>query len=333
MSENKKGTTQEASNDCAHHQHQSSSDENKGHGQHEHSHHHDQDHSHDHGHTHDHSHAHDHEHCQHDHDHGHCHHHHGHAHTSPRPAHVFSESELKKFQDLSMDELMEKADHFLSLDDFGKVVPIFEIALSKKLKESPQEENFLLDLTNIQQNLAFSYGIIGDHQKALPLWAEVISYKEKNQGDPSDLLDDYFGVALSCEQCQMETEFLTYIEKGLKLAKESKFEEYEASFEHELGGFYCDRAQFEKAETHLRTAIDIREKLEDIVGLAMSKMYLGILFEEQKKYGEAKSFYEKALELTKTQGYLDDLKQEREEIEFRLSQIQNTNLKGKLTNF
>ena len=290
-----------------------------------------QDHAHNHEHDH-HGHAHDHHGHEHDHDHSNCGHDHSHGVSGHHERHAFSASELQAFAALSMESLMQQADDFLTEEEFGKVVPIFEIALSKMLAENLQDPESILDLTNIKQNLAFSYGIISEHAKAIPLWKNVIEYKEKSAGDVTDLLDDYFGIALSCEQCEMEDDFLIYIQKGLKLAKENQFEEYVASFEHELGGFYCDLSEFSKAESYLKSAIKIREKLEDIVGLAMSKMYMGILFEDQKKYTEAKQFYESALELAKDEDYCDELAGERAELELRLSKINSTGLKGKLLN-
>lgn len=274
---------------------------------------------------HDHGHAH-----PHDHDHSTCGHNHAHAELPQQTRHFFSEKELKAFESDTIENLMLQADEYLTHEAFGKVVPVFEIALSKLTAALTEDAESLLDLINIKQNLAFSYGIIGEHAKAIPIWKEVILYKEKNECDYSDLLDDYFGIALSCEQCEMDDDFLTYIQKGLKVAKENHFEEYAASFEHELGGFYCDLSEFSKAENHLKNAISIREKLEDMIGLAMSKLYMGILFEEQKKYEEAKQFYENALKITKNEAYSSELIHERAELEQRLSQIQNINLKSKL---
>ena len=290
---------------------------------------------HDHAHCgHDHSHEnHDHVHCGHDHshehhDHTHCGHDHSHENHQ---RYVFSEKETQHYESLSLENLMQQADDFLSGEEFGKVVPIFEIALAKiQTTKNLQDINYLNELINIKQNLAFAYGIIGEHTKAIPLWKSVIEHKEQNMDDVSDLLDDYFGIALSCEQCEMQDDFLMYIQKGLNLARENQFPEYVASFEHELGGFYCDLSEFKKAEKHLESAIKIREKLGDIVGLAMSKMYMGILFEDQKKYPEAKQFYEKALELTKNQDFCDELVGERAELELRLSKIKNLSLKDKL---
>ncbi len=287
------------------------------------------------------SHEHAHDHCEHQHtdkgshehthDHTHCENqHHNHSGQAHQLRYEFSGEELKKFELCSFEVLMQQADDYLTSEEYGKVVPIFEVALAKLSAQKLNDQEYVEDLMSLKQNLAFSYGIIGEHKNAVPLWKNVIQHKESSESDCSDLLDDYFGIALSCEQCGMEDDFLVFIQKGLKLSKENKFDEYTASFEHELGGFYCDHKDFERSESHLKTAILIREKLEDIVGLAMSKMYMGILFEEQDKLNEAKQFYEKALELTKYDDYREELIQEREELEQRLSQIQNVNLKSKL---
>ena len=289
-------------------------------------------------HSHDHNHVHgpdcNHNHKEHVHgpDCNHDHHHHGHDDPTKNSRHAFSNEELATFESETIDQLLVRADFFLEEEDFGKVVPIFEAAYLKLQAEKTQDAETKQDILNIQQNLAFSYGIINEHEKSLPLWKTVIAHKEQNSLDASELLDDYFGVALSCEHCKMDEEFLFYIQKGLKLAKENKFEEYEASFEHELGGFYCDATQYDKAQSHFKKAIEIREKLHDILGLVMSKLYMGILFQEQNKFTEAKSFYENALELSKLDDFKEELLQEREELELRLSQIQNTNLKSKLLN-
>jgi len=274
-------------------------------------------------HDHEHKHGHEHENCGHDHTHG---------DQMSHQRHLFSEKELQDLRAETMDNLMVQVESFLTNEEFGKAVPLFEVVLSKLETENLQDPESILDLINIKQNLAFSYGIIGEHANAVPLWKNVIVHKEQNVEDCTDLLDDYFGIALSCEQCEMDEDFLMYIQKGLKLARENQLEEYVASFEHELGGFYCDLSDFEKSENHLKNAIQIREKLEDIVGLAMSKMYMGILLEEQKKYPEAKQFYENALELTKNEDYSEELVEERAELELRLSKIQSSNLKDKLLN-
>jgi tetratricopeptide (TPR) repeat protein len=279
-----------------------------------------------------------------DHEHEGCeHHHHDHSHNEDcghdhgengHPIrHVFSVDELKNFEHSSLETLMQQADELLTQEEYGKVVPVFEIILSKLKTQTSEKLASQEDLLGVQQSLAFSYGIIGEHAAAIPLWKTVIEHKEREENaDCSDLLDDYFGMALNCEQAGIEEEFFFYIQKGLKLAKENRFDEYEASFEHELGGFYCDKTDYEKAKKHLENAIGLREKIEDIVGLATSKMYMGILFEEQEKIEEAKTFYESALELTKKEDYCDELIHERAELEERLSCIQNTNLKKKLLN-
>ncbi|MES2615539.1 MAG: tetratricopeptide repeat protein [Bdellovibrionota bacterium] len=274
------------------------------------------------------------EHHEHKHEHGNCEHHHHHSHDghAQHQRYTFTKEELSVFESESIEELMQRADDHLTADEFGKVVPIFEIAYAKSQARNSQNAEAMQELMNLKQNLSFSYGIIGEHKNAIPLWKSVIEYEEQSGGDCADLLDDYFGIALSYEQCDMDEEFLMYIQKGLTLAKENNFDEYVASFEHELGAFYCDSASFEKSEMHFKNAIEIREKLEDIAGMATSKLNMGVLFEEQKKYDQAKKYYESALELTKYEDYSDELTEERAELEFRLAQIQNANLKNKLLN-
>ena len=295
------------------------------------------DHSHHEGCGHDHSHEHSHEHhdgCGHDHSHEHhdgCGHNHSHEHTSHK-RHNFSADVIKSYEKKNLDELMEIADNFLTDEEFGKVVPIFEIGLAKLLKEAQNTPESQQELINLKQNLAFTYGIIGEHAPAIPLWTDVISFKEVKGEEDEDLLDDYFGMALSLEQCDKKDDFLKCIQKGLSLAKKKNFEEYVASFEHELGGFYCDAQDYEKSQLHLTNALTIREKQEDVIGLTMTKLYLGILFEEQKLFDKAKFYYEQALELSKNQDHSEELHGEREEIEMRLSKIQNSNLKNKLNN-
>jgi tetratricopeptide (TPR) repeat protein len=324
-----------ANDGCDQGKHECHSHEKHSHGGCGHDHHH---HEHSHGgcghdhHHHEHSHGgcgHDHHH--HEHSHGGCghdHHHHEHSHKRFE----FSENELNAFECLTIEKLMETADDFLSADAFGKVVPVFEIALAKQLALDLQNFDNLKDLNNIKQNLAFSYGIIGEHNNAIPLWQQVIEFKEKHEEDVSDLLDDYFGVALSCEQCELNDLFLKYIQKGLELARKNDFKEYIASFEHELGGFYCDAKNYAKAQSHLNSAINLREEIGDHVGLTLSNMYMGILFEETDNLTNAKVFYEKALLLSKDENYSEELQTERAEIELRLSQIKNNNLKNKLLN-
>ncbi len=236
-------------------------------------------------------------------------------------------------RNLPIETLLQKSDEFLTEDEYGKAVWAFELALEKMPHDNFNDDN----LQGLHQSLAFTYGIIGEHTKAIPIWKGIIAYKEQHgQGellDHTDLLDDYFAVALSCEHESQTDDFLFYIHKGLEIAKQQQLDEYIATFEHELGGFRCDQKEYEKALAHLNTAINIRQKLEDVVGLAMSKMYLGILWHEQNNLSEAKKAYEEALNLTKKEGYREELTQERQEIEEKLSQIQTQLLQSKLLKF
>lgn len=226
--ENKKSENQQnkENNECCHSEHNSCKHEES------------------HGHQH---HADEHNSCGHDHhthDHN-CGHDHG---TEPHEKyHRFSytETEMAEFSKKSLNDLIESVNHLLENEIYGKAVPLLE-EVANRLSNA-NSENEIINLNETKHHLALSYGIIGEHKKSLPLWKEVISWLEKNN-DPNETLEAYYNAALTAEQAQQENEFSSLLNKALELSKYNQFEDWEATFEHELGIYLINKNDLTTAE-------------------------------------------------------------------------------------
>lgn len=286
----------------------------------EHHHHHDEHDHHIHDHNCDHSHKHG-PHCQHDHDAQEKYH-----------RHTYSTTELNEFSTQELDVLIQSVNQLLEVENYGKAVPLLEIAFHK-LESSKNNSSFNpVHLFETKHHLALSYGIIGEHDKSLPLWKEIISILEKND-DVHETLEAYYNAALSSEQAKNQVDFLYFLNKGLEISKTENLEYWEATFEHELGVHLFDSLDYQNAEKKLSKAIELLLKTEDEEGLVSSYYYLAYVYEKQNKNQKAKELYEKALILSKQERIRDHVEYERTLIEERLSAIKNNQLQSKLLNF
>ena len=312
--------------ECQHDHHEKECGHHHSHGEHgHHTHGHECSHGHEHGHNHK---------CGHD-DHGHqhgpnCHH----DHESPEnyQRHMYSTDELNEFSTQELDVLIQSVNQLLEVESYGKAVPILEIIFHKL--ELSKDSNLFnpVNFFETKHHLALSYGIIGEHDKSLPLWKEIISGLEKND-DIHETLEAYYNAALSAEQAKIEIDFLHFLNKGLEISKANNLEHWEATFEHELGVHLFNSLDYQNAEKNLSKAIELLSKMEDDEGLVSSYYYLAYVYEKQNNIQKAKDLYEKALTLSKQEDIREYVEYERTLIEERLFAIKNNQLQSKLLNF
>jgi tetratricopeptide (TPR) repeat protein len=302
---------------------------------HKHSHHEEHEH-----HTHDHNCSHDHGHDHnpnHDHQHDHAHQHGPHCqhdHDSPEnyQRYTYSTTELNEFSNQELDVLIQSVNQLLETENYGKAVPLLEIVFHQ-LESSKDSSSFNpVNLFETKHHLALSYGIIGEHDKSLPLWKEII-LQLKNNDDIHETLEAYYNAALSAEQAKNKIDFLHFLNKGLEISIAHNLDHWEATFEHELGVHLFDSLDYQNAEKKLSKAIEILLKMEDDEGLVPSYYYLAYVYEKQNSIQKAKELYEKALTLSKQESIREYVEYERTLIEERLSAIKNNQLQNKLLNF
>jgi tetratricopeptide (TPR) repeat protein len=236
---------------------------------------------------------------------------------------------------MDMDNLIDSVNRLLEQEEFGKSVPILE-TLKDKLQNlvdiGNQSEEILRNLAETDHNLALSYGIIGEHNKSLPLWKSIIE-KLFVDSEIDEILEAHYNAALSAEQARDLNEFIAYLNSGLKVAKANNAELWEATFEHELGVYAFDNQDYTTASAKLTHAIELSSKLDDLEGLVSSYFYLGHTFENQNNHTKAKELYEKALNIAKHEDIRDEVTHERALVEERLSIINKTQLQKKLQDF
>ncbi len=279
-------------------------------------------------------HSHEHGKCHH-HEHGKCSHHHDHEGHSHEPKerynrYTYTDEEIVEFSKKSTDDLIELVNSFLTEEIYGKAVPLLEIIFLRLSsdKNNTNSENIF----STKHHLALAYGIIGEHSKSIPLWKEVIKSLEKEE-DTSETLEAYYNAALSAEQAKNEKEYVVFITRGLQIAKDNNFEDWEAAFEHELGIHKMDKSDFEVAEEKFNRALSIRTKMEDEEGIIITQYHLASLYEAKKEIERAKKLYEETLALTKKECIREHVEHERSLIEERLSLIKNAQLQSKLLKF
>lgn len=285
-------------------------------------------HKHDHNCSHHHEHHHEHHHnCNHVHD-DQCHH----AHDSPNNYKRFSYTslEMDDYCSQNIDKLMQIVNKHLEIEDYGKAVPLLEIILNKL--ENKNETNDFNHIFEIKHHLALTYGIIGEHDKSIPLWKEVILELEKKD-DIEEVLEAYQNAALSSEQAQNETDILYFLNKGLAKSKTINNEYWNAIFENELGIYFTNSNDLQNAEKNLLKAIDYFLKIKENEKLVSSYYHLAFVYEKQNNIKQAVNFYETALTLSKQEEIRNNVLYERSQIEERLANIKNNQLQSKLLNF
>ena len=297
----------------------------------------------DHQHHHDHHH-HDHEHCGHDHhhhDHEHCghdHHHHDHEHCghdhSPEQytRYNFSPTELSEFAATNFEDLIQTVNGLLEHELYGKAVPVLEVIMQKIRQESGSAPDTNKYFYETQHHLALTYGIIGEHKNSSALWQSIIAHFE-SANDTNELFEAYYNAALSSEQAGNEQSFLSYLTAGLEKALESKHEEWEATFEHELAVYHFEKQNLPVSEQKLLRSISIFTKQNNEESLVASYYYLAYLKEKLEQINDAKNLYDKALQLAKKEHIRDFVEYERSMIEERLANINKKLLKEKLLDF
>lgn len=279
----------------------------------------------------DHQHNHEEEHHHHHHEHGpHC----NHDHDSPEKyqRYDYTNGQISQFKSQEIETLIQSVNNLLENEFYGKAVPILEIISTKLDNSKETSPSNSVNLFETKHHLAVSYGIIGEHDKSLPLWKEVLAGLEKSD-DIHETLEAYYNAALSAEQAKKESEFLLYLNDGLKIAKSRDLQEWEATFEHELAVHYFDNEDFQTAENKLKKSIEIFSKIGDEESLISSYYYLAYISEKQNNIPKAKETYEKALLISKQENIRDFVEYERSLIEERLSIINNSQLHNKLLNF
>ncbi len=91
--------------------------------------------------------------------------------------------------------------------------------------------------------------------------------------------------------------------KGLVLARKIKYDKGEAACLHQIGNQYASINNFSMALHFYLEALKIRERINDINGIAHSNHGVGIIYYEQGDCRKAISYYEKALVMKPVDNY------------------------------
>ena len=96
---------------------------------------------------------------------------------------------------------------------------------------------------------------------------------------------------------------LDWCTEGLILARKIKYDKGEAACLHQIGNQYSFINNFSMALHFYLEALKIRERINDINGIANSNHGVGIIYYEQGDYRKAISYYEKALVMEPADNY------------------------------
>ena len=296
-------------------------DHNHDHDAHEH---HDHDHGdhahHDHG---DHAH-HDHAHHDHDkhahHDHSDCGHDHHHGPIERFERAIFNAAEMALFSDSSLEQLEEGIAKFLTDELYGKAVVLQEFQVAKIPIENWAER------TMAKYLLALTYGEIHESQKAVPLWAEVVSEISKVD-EPWLHCEVTFEAGRALVKTHQDAQAQSTFAQGLSLAHKFELKAWQAAFEHEQGSLLVT-ANPAAAVPLLNSALNARREMADKGLIAASAFALGRAHQALNDAVKAKDLYEQALVLISSD---EEFSTEKKHIEESLAELRNSELKKKLS--
>jgi tetratricopeptide (TPR) repeat protein len=280
------------------------------------------------------------DHHHHTHEQGCGHHHHAHEqgcdhhhHTHSDHKEGFSTAEIEARHKNSLDDLMAEAESCFQQHAYAKTASLLEIALSKFPEEAAQNEEEQELYRNLQQQLAFSFGLSEQNEKSLTLWKSIIAHNGKIKADVSDQLDAYLNAAFVCFSLAKEEDFLNFCNTGLKLATDNDYTSFQYGFEHLMGQYSLDIGDFVKAEKLFSQALEKAKDHEDKISVIDIQMDMATLFTQTQQKEKARTLLENTLTLCKDEDVRDEVEQERIEIEALLAQIKNISLKEKMKNF
>lgn len=265
------------------------------------------------------------------HDHSHCGHDHSHEDSEKFHRYSFTDTELFKYNSMQSNELIQSINEFLDDNFYGKAVPLLESFYQRMnaiLPDSPEKEENMLQT---KHHLALGYGIIGEPDKSLVLWKDLIKYFKQKQ-DFDELLEAYHNAALTSEQSSFQDDAGELLSEGLAFALQSNNKNWQAIFEYELGLWNFRNGEFLEAETRFLHFLELSDS-SDEESLIIAKMHLGKIAEEKKQMDEAIELYEQALVLCKKESVRDEVEAEKAVLEKRLYSIKNEKLQSKLLTF
>ncbi|TRX41512.1 tetratricopeptide repeat-containing sensor histidine kinase [Flavobacterium restrictum] len=161
-----------------------------------------------------------------------------------------------------------------------------------------------------KEKLALEYGELGYRMKKRNM-AKALYYmqKAKNISEKNNiqkpLLSIYNNYGYLKELQKEQDSALYYYKKGLKIKERIKDSLGIPYSLNNIALIYIQKKQFKAAEILLNRSLRIRYKLNDQIGIAENNFYLGDLNFNQNSFLQAITYYNKALEIAKKNGYLD----------------------------
>jgi tetratricopeptide (TPR) repeat protein len=98
-----------------------------------------------------------------------------------------------------------------------------------------------------------------------------------------------------------------WLEQGLSLVVDTEHYDVLSSVLNRLGGVYYNRSEWKQAATYVERALELREKLGDVVGYARSINNLGILKQASGDWDGALADYQRAVEMHERIGEVEGL--------------------------
>jgi predicted ATP-binding protein involved in virulence/Tfp pilus assembly protein PilF len=167
-------------------------------------------------------------------------------------------------------------------------------------KSKEKNEDYVLLLNNLAQ----LYSLIGEDEKAEPLYIDALKLRKKLFGEEHlDTVISYDNLGELYYSMESYEKAEELYQKALKLRKKLFGEEHlETTISYDnLGELYYSMESYEKAEEFYQKALKIRENFlgKEHLDTATNYNNLAFIYVSMKEYKQAKPLYKKALEITK----------------------------------
>lgn len=168
---------------------------------------------------------------------------------------------------------------------------------NQEILELAMERGDSVEIAAALNNLGISLSILNDHEKALSLFLQTLTWDRSLQRPDTALMSDYINIGITYQNLGKPKQAIEHLLQGLNLIRDKGLPHQEARMQNVLAMVYLQQSDYHNAKVYCQAAIEqARESRSPAILRDAYQTYAQIM-EEGNDFEQALKFYQQYLQI------------------------------------